>query len=347
MKRIVICADGTWNRPEENPKEDHPTNVLRISRAIKPLADGVIQVVFYDWGIGSYHDKVAGGAFGKGLDKNIMDCYRFIVHNYQPGDRIFLFGFSRGAYTIRSLSGLLNNCGVLKRSYASWIEKTYEYYRDPGFKPGSKSAIGFRAKYAVNDRGNVHFVGAFDTVGALGIPLDFFKFLDNNRYDFHDRKLGRNVRYARHALSIDEKRDDFVPTLWTAEQGANVRQVWFAGGHSDVGGGYARDTKDRLMSDDALRWIKGEAYQAGLRFEKHLVGPGDNDHLGKLHDEYKGAFKILGKNLRKIPGDAIIYHTVVSRYKAPRFNYRPKALQAYLKKTKNHWPRLEKAFRGR
>jgi uncharacterized protein (DUF2235 family) len=115
-KRIVICADGTWNRPEKNIKKDIPTNVLRLARAIKPTGkDTMPQQVFYDWGIGSYYDKVKGGTTGKGIEKNVMDDYRYIVQNYTPGDEIWLFGFSRGAYTVRSLCGLINNCGILKR----------------------------------------------------------------------------------------------------------------------------------------------------------------------------------------------------------------------------------------
>ena len=107
-KRIVVCADGTWNRPEQDLKKDHPTNVLRFARAIKPMAtDQKPQHVFYDWGIGAYHDKLVAGATGKGLHKNITDSYRYIVQNYTPGAEIFLFGFSRGAYTVRSVCGLI------------------------------------------------------------------------------------------------------------------------------------------------------------------------------------------------------------------------------------------------
>ena len=100
MKNIVICADGTWNRPEEDLAKDHPTNVLKIARAIAPVSeDGAEQVVFYDWGLGSYHDGLVAGAFGKGINKNIQDCYRFIVQNYSLGDRLFFFGFSPVSYT--------------------------------------------------------------------------------------------------------------------------------------------------------------------------------------------------------------------------------------------------------
>lgn len=115
MKRIVICADGTWNRPEKDP-EDQPTNVLKLARAVKPVAsDGIAQQVFYDWGLGSYHDTVVASTTGRGINKNIMGNYRYLVQNYAPGDEIYLFGFSRGSYTVRSLCGLINNCGILKR----------------------------------------------------------------------------------------------------------------------------------------------------------------------------------------------------------------------------------------
>ena len=118
-KRIVICADGTWNRPEKNLREDIPTNVLRLARAIKPIgSDQVPQQVYYDWGVGSYYDPIIGGATGKGLHKNIMDCYRYIVQNYSPGDELYLFGFSRGAYTIRCLCGMINNLYAFFKSGA-------------------------------------------------------------------------------------------------------------------------------------------------------------------------------------------------------------------------------------
>ena len=111
-RRIIICSDGTWNSPED----EVATNVLKLSRSIKDVAtDGKPQFVFYDWGVGTDVNKLTGGAFGVGLDKNIQDAYRFIVHNYNPGDELFLFGFSRGAYTVRSLAGFIRNVGVLKR----------------------------------------------------------------------------------------------------------------------------------------------------------------------------------------------------------------------------------------
>ena len=127
-KRIVVCADGTWNRPEKNVNEDVPTNVLRIARAIKPDdGNAVPQQVFYDRGLGSYHDQVTAGVTGKGIHKDIMDGYRYIVQNYSPGDELFFFGFSRGAYTVRSLCGLLNNCGIVKRADARLIQRAFDH----------------------------------------------------------------------------------------------------------------------------------------------------------------------------------------------------------------------------
>jgi uncharacterized protein (DUF2235 family) len=126
MANIVICADGTWNRPEEDVEKDFPTNVLKLSRAIKPSANGVQQHVFYDWGLGSYHNSISAGATGRGIHKNILDGYRYIVQNFAPKDKIYLFGFSRGAYTVRALSGLINNCGILKRPGARRIADAWK-----------------------------------------------------------------------------------------------------------------------------------------------------------------------------------------------------------------------------
>jgi uncharacterized protein (DUF2235 family) len=235
-KRIVICADGTWNDPED----ENPTNVLRMARAVKPVAsDGIRQVVFYDWGVGSYYAKVQGGAFGLGIMKNIQDGYRFITQNYNPGDEVFLFGFSRGAYTVRCLAGLLNNCGILKRTHASLIPQAFDIYKKRSAPPSSPVAKDWRKRNCYGEhRGAIDFIGVWDTVGALGIPTRVLAFM-NEKDLFYDRELGSNVRVARHAVSLDERRGDFEPTLWSPKEAIDIRQVWFAGVHSDVGGGYA------------------------------------------------------------------------------------------------------------
>ena len=167
MTNIVICADGTWNRPEEDIQKDYPTNVLKLARAIKPSVNDVKQHVFYDWGLGSYHNNFSAGATGRGIHKNILDGYRYIVQNYAANDKIFLFGFSRGAYTVRALSGLINNCGILKRPDARLISDAWKIYKSPLAKnhPDGEASSLFRGDHCHQSR-RVHFVGVWDTVGA-------------------------------------------------------------------------------------------------------------------------------------------------------------------------------------
>src|SRR6056297_621437 len=254
-KRIVICADGTWNRPEQDLKRDHPTNVLKLARAIRPLAgDGLPQQVFYDWGIGSYYGPLIGAANGKGLHKNILDNYRYIVQNYSPGDELFLFGFSRGAYTVRSLCGLINNCGIVTRPDAALIQQAFAHYKRSAkaYAPKGDKSIAFRRDHAHPSR-DIHFAGVWDTVGAMGIPFSFLGLFEDQD-EFYDTKLGRNVHTARHALSIDEQREDFEPTIWQARDNMDIRQVWFTGSHSDIGGGLKPDQDGSSLADIPLQW---------------------------------------------------------------------------------------------
>ncbi|WP_281615249.1 DUF2235 domain-containing protein [Flammeovirga sp. SubArs3] len=144
MKKIVICADGTWNKPEKK-ESDNPSNILKIARCISPDHQ---QQVFYDQGVGSYgtfYSKFVGGITGQGIQKNITDCYRYLVQSYSPGDKIYLFGFSRGAYTIRALCGLINNCGILKRENAEKINQAFSIYKNCGddFSPNGIKAKEF------------------------------------------------------------------------------------------------------------------------------------------------------------------------------------------------------------
>ena len=330
-KRIVICADGTWNDPED----EHPTNVMQIARAIRPEdANGVQQVVFYDWGVGSYHRRLLGGMIGLGLAKNIQDCYRFIVHNYDAGDEIFLFGFSRGAYTVRSLAGLLNKCGILPRAEAEKIPSAYRFYKKRRVMPNSDEAEAWRTKRGVACRGEVHFVGVWDTVGALGIPESVRAFT-NRRDPFFDSQPGSRVRVARHAVAIDEKRKDFSPTLWEERPEVDVKQVWFAGVHSDIGGG--REPKgESLLSDLALAWMAMEAECRGLALEPHLERDTRGLDTAERHRSYKHVWRMLGKKEREVPGNALVHRSVKSRHDAlkkeerERNRYEPKALKLWL-----------------
>lgn len=341
-KRIVICADGTWNRPEKKLGEDHPTNVLRMARAIRPIAaDGHSQQVFYDWGIGSYYDPVVGGATGKGINKNIMDDYRYIVQNYSPGDEIYLFGFSRGAYTVRSLCGLINNCGILTRPDAGRIQQAFDHYKRRGKKyaPDGEKSLEFRDKWSHPSR-NVHFVGVWDTVGALGIPFSFLGLLDRQD-EFHDTKIGPNVRMARHALAIDEQRSDFEPTIWRPRPGLDLKQVWFVGAHSDVGGSHVPDKSGRLLSDIPLGWLMKESGLAGLELEPHLSQSLRPDPLARLHPSRKHVYRSKKAVFRPLaPGgsETLVHASVRDRWEADP-GYRPRNLVDLV--DKRGWTMLE------
>lgn len=338
-KRIVICADGTWNRPEKNLKKDFPTNVLKLARAISPLADdNVPQQVFYDWGVGSYYDPVVGGATGKGLHKNIMDDYRYIVQNYSPGDELYLFGFSRGSYTIRCLCGLINNCGIIKRPDAELIQKAFDHYKRNGaaYAPEGEESIKFRNQHSHPSR-EIKFVGVWDTVGAMGIPISFLGLFDDED-EFYDTKIGNNVHIARHALAIDELRSDFEPTIWIPREDMDIQQVWFAGAHSNIGGSYKPDADGSLLSDIALSWMVSEAKQADLTVEGHLEQEINANPLATLHNSRRSFYRVKEKYYRPIDhekGPVLIHQSVKQRWDQ-NDKYRPKNLKEYIEQ--HGWP---------
>lgn len=325
-KRIVVCADGTWNDPED----ENPTNVMRLARAIAPIAsDEVKQVVFYDWGVGTYYDKIEGGAFGVGMAKNVQDGYRFIVQNFNPGDEIFLFGFSRGAYTVRCLAGMLNSCGILRRENADQIDEAFKLYKGR-VKPGDPEAEAWRQQLSHSpERGMVKYIGVWDTVGALGVPTRALAFA-NEEDLFFDQELGSNVEVARHAISIDERRGDFRPTHWTEKDGPDIREVWFAGVHSDVGGGYAPDENGKLLSEIPLKWISSQAGIQGLVLEDHLLSPEQISSQAKQHNSRKRFYKVLKKLIREIPKGAVMHSSVKERFESSEAEYNPENLREWL-----------------
>jgi len=179
MKRIVICCDGTWNRSDQK----FATNVVKLRNALKlTSSQGVKQMSYYLDGVGtkSWVDKLPGGVFGSGLWQNVQKAYQHLVEYYEPDDEIYLFGFSRGAYTARSVVGMLRKCGILKRDQIGQIESAYEFYRNRDVKPTDKEAVDFRLQNAIalpagepgfENVPPVKFIGVWDTVGSLGIPL--------------------------------------------------------------------------------------------------------------------------------------------------------------------------------
>jgi uncharacterized protein (DUF2235 family) len=342
MANIVICADGTWNRPEENLEKDFPTNVLKLARAIKPSDNDVKQHVFYDWGLGSYHNRVSAGATGCGIHKNILDGYRYIVQNYAPDDKIYLFGFSRGAYTVRALSGLINNCGILKRPDANLISEAWKIYKSPLPKnhPNGEASKHFRDNHC-HPSMKVHFVGVWDTVGALGIPFSVMGLFESHD-EFYDTKMGSNVSIARHALAIDEQREDFEPTIWTPRSGVDLKQVWFAGVHSDIGGSYPPDKQTGLRSADTpLAWMLDEAISAGLIIEPHIRDSLTDGTKGKLHKSRNHVYRLKSPLHRPLFIDSKptkIHPSVKSRYLADS-SYRPPQLRKLVEHLR--WDNLE------
>lgn len=334
MKRIIIFADGTWNSPEQGGA----SNVLQMARAVKPEADGIKQVVFYDWGVGTDRKKMMGGISGAGINKNIMDCYRFIVHNYNLNDQLFFFGFSRGAYTVRSLAGFIRNCGLLKREHASQIPAAYQLYRkrSKSSSPNEPMAVEFRQKYAVADITPIEFVGVWDTVGALGIPVPFWGTLGKREFLFHDLEPSKIIQHARHAVSIDENRQDFEAALWEDKPGIDLKQIWFAGVHCDVGGGY----EESGLSHCAAQWMLNEASTCGLEFEAHFINSLSPDPNDKQHNERRGIYLARQEFVRKIKGP--LHQSVKQRWDNDAQNYRKKskALTQHLESVNNNWDQV-------
>lgn len=257
-RRFIVCFDGTWNEPD---KGVNPTNVVKMVRAIRNRDDdGVSQVTFYDKGVGTAGgtDKITGGAFGLGLTANVLDGYRFFANNYEPDDELYIFGFSRGAYTARSLAGLIGLAGLLApTNLGSGLLKIMAVYHRTDLTGEQKKEEIARLSLTAHPQPRIRCVGVWDTVGSLGIPGDLGRLFRRGKHYFHDVQLGSHIDVALHAVAVDEKRGAFAPTLWVSKDGKpfrtdqNVEQVWFAGAHSNVGGSYA----DCRLSDIAFDWM--------------------------------------------------------------------------------------------
>lgn len=257
-KRIIFCSDGTWNDAATN------TNVYKIFKAMNFTAE---QCPIYDDGVGSDGNtilRVLGGAFGEGLDQKIRDGYTRISHLYEHGDQVFLFGFSRGAYTARSLAGMIATCGLpTQHTDDNLTAEAFTAYRtqDPATKQQLLAAL--KQTYAI-EQPEVTMVGVWDTVGSLGIPA-IFGGIDMTRYSFLDTRLHPCIKNAYHAVSIDERRRSFPATLWSGPpaDGQHIEQVYFTGVHCDVGGGYP----ETGLSDITLSWMMNKAQALGVDFD--------------------------------------------------------------------------------
>jgi uncharacterized protein (DUF2235 family) len=343
MKRIIICADGTWNlrdQVDENGKR-RPTNVTKVARAIEPRdSNGIAQVVFYHDGVGTRGplDKVTGGAFGDGIEGNIRNLYRFIVYNYEPGDEIFFFGFSRGAFTVRTLAGFMKKVDLIRKADDYWVPELYACYEK---NKGEGTPEWERAHHKVKDKRPcppIKLIGVWDTVGALGAPGVIGKVasaVNGNKYDYHDVALNPNIQHAYHALAIDERRSPFKPNLWTRPVGwtGQLEQGWFPGVHSNIGGGYTPDG----LANEALHWIVGKARSLGLQFNDRFLDFYEPHFESKLHDSMSAKYWLFGPYDRPIgqhlADGEFVHRAALDRWKTVS-SYRPRKLKDYLEGAK-------------
>ncbi|HJU26393.1 MAG TPA: DUF2235 domain-containing protein [Rhodanobacteraceae bacterium] len=352
-RRLIVLFDGTWNKVQTQ------TNVERMHKLVAPAdASGNAQLSLYIEGVGVKPGltHLLGGAFGLGLSANIEQGYRWLCQNWKAGDEIFLFGFSRGAYTARSAAGLIHKCGLLKPDAKGEVtqkavEEAYNFYRND-IKPGDPRAAAWRAQHSLEVP--IHFIGVWDTVGALGIPdvASWFPF-SRKRYRFHDTELSSSVRYAYHALALDEHRADFAPTKWTrlpsslapgenpTEKKASqidVEQRWFIGCHSDVGGGEKSDGAGKRpdpLPDLPLAWMQAKAAEAGLAFTGTFQ-PRPDAELGTPNDSYAhfmfGIYKVFKQPFNRRIGGGVnetIDQSVWRRWREVA-GYRPPTLASAL-----------------
>jgi len=304
-KNLIICCDGTSNEYGENN-----TNVVGLYQSLIRNQD---QIAFYDPGVGTFDilgktvgkkfGIMLGQGFGWGLQKNIEDAYEYLMNRYSPGDKVYLFGFSRGAFTVRSLAGMLFKCGLLQKGSNNLIPYASKIYNTQNNKD---IAAGFKETYS--NECKVYFIGVWDTVASLGY---FYG------KKFFNAKLNGVVSYGYHAVAADEKRKKFPVSLWDEsrkEPGQTIEQVWFPGVHSDVGGSYM----ERGLSDGALKWMLQRAIDSGMLvkpdWEKN-INP-DSIDIQAQHESRKYFWKLWPKVSRPIPENAKIHQSILDRIEA-------------------------------
>ncbi|KGI78807.1 DUF2235 domain-containing protein [Oleiagrimonas soli] len=298
-RNLLVFCDGTNNEFCE-----HNTNVVRLLASA--TRDTQRQIAFYDPGVGTFPatgaltpiskrvTQLLGSAFGFGMSRNVGLCYDFLLQHYRPGDRIFLFGFSRGAYTARVLAALIHVCGLLRvynPNLAAYALRLFRKEAGAAKRRNDREerrtqryqhlqlplCDAFRETFSSTPP--IHFLGVWDTVSSVGSIYNPFK-LPFTRWN-------PSVRAVRHAVSIDERRKFFRTNLWSdGTQDSDVKQIWFAGVHSDVGGGYAN--AESGLSKIALAWMMDEAVPFGLELDPamraQVLADPPPDPLAKMHN---------------------------------------------------------------
>jgi uncharacterized protein (DUF2235 family) len=365
MKRLIICMDGTWQNMAVTRKM---TNVARIALDIAPVADGVQQLVYYSPGIGgetfleATKDRFFKGAVGEGAEEAIVQAYMFLSLNYQPGDEIYLFGFSRGAFCVRSLGGLVRSSGLIRRDRAHKVRDGFHLYRaneatdrtlkvrrEEFRRENGIDANPDATEAADKQRPPIAYIGIFDTVVMRGVTNPSSASTASRKYGFHNLKLGSHVRAARHALAIDERRNTLRPTPWTnldalnaalgfhpADRDAPYQQKWFVGAHGDVGGG-----ESDQLAEVSRKWVKRGAALAGLRFgetEPLDIVADDKGHYAFLDgrvEKLRGFMNILGKR------DRVAFPELVDPEDDPPKTWMDEVARAMVKIGKKPTPSME------
>ncbi|MCL1038506.1 DUF2235 domain-containing protein [Shewanella submarina] len=314
MRNLIVCCDGTWNNPQQEENGiPAPTNVVKLYNAISSEHNGIEQLKYYHPGLGGegtgIKDKILDGVLGVNLKRHACSAYHWLAANFQSGDRIFLFGFSRGAFTVRCVAGMLNS-GLVNLDNVGYKDgwKNVDTFYEEVYRKGNKHWIQDSAipMHAQGSPCEVAFLGVWDTVGALGVP-DNLKYVNwlwdsSKKWRFHDYGLGDNVLVARHAMALDEIRSSFTVSRWNNlnRHEGNVRERWFPGVHADVGGGYA----ECELSNRALAWMMDEASDidiGNLGFRHGWRNHIPSDPNGVMHNSYKGVFSKLRSRPRNIP----------------------------------------------
>lgn len=315
MKNLIFCSDGTRNTPKDR------TNVFQV---FKMLEENPGQVKAYDKGIGTkFGNVIRGCALGAGLFNNVLDGYRFLSDNYEPGDRIYLFGFSRGAYTVRSLASMVCLCGLAPPgAQRKTVRKFWKLYKE-NRKVDKYSQLLNRLKseHGIRDA-SVEAVCVWDTVGSIGRQTRTKNIRKKLRHRYHRMSVHPGVSRIYHAVSIDERRTQFYPHLLYKQVESDettAEEVWFAGVHSDIGGGYRDD--DSSLGDITLKWMMSHV-ESELLFNSEAALELTPDPLGKMHNTEGGfIFSFFRKKNRPVRRGSVLHQSVVDRLKQPPQEY--------------------------
>ncbi|KAF0676761.1 DUF2235 domain-containing protein [Profundibacterium mesophilum] len=239
---------------------------------------------------------------GRGINRQIRRAYGALASRYRPGDRIFLFGYSRGAYAVRSLAGIIDRVGLVRHDLATErnIQTAYRHYRAAN---GSRAAAAFSRNFCVPEV-EIEMIGVWDTVKALGLRLPFVWQWSQAQHAFHNHDLGRRVRHGYHALALDETRIAYSPVLWTTDHGFDGRceQVWFRGMHGDVGGQLDGMTEARPLANIPLVWMLERADALGLRLPEGWQARFAQDPHAPSIGKVRGYGKLFVARRRRMVG---------------------------------------------